>query len=395
MKRFTSLLAGAAAAAAMCVGAVLPAAAQADTIEIGVIAPMTGRNAVQGKDIVQGIKLAVERVNNGYDVPMMDGSTVTVGPDDMGGKIKLIVEDTESRPASALAAVRKLVNADKVPVVLGVLSSGICVPTGNFTNENKVVQIAAACTSPKLRDYGPYFFDVMGLDNLMGQALGEFAYDDTGGAKKYASFVANNPFGVGMEIQGCKKIEELGGECVTKVRYRQGKSDYRADLRRVMDKDPDAIMYTAYGTDARLILKQAYELGIDVSKNWYADYPTLWINEISETPQIGEGIKGTRAGVYDDFYNDVYAEAYEKAFGETPSTAFGGYAYDSAMLIALAIKKAGASTSDAIKDALRPVSVDYRGVSGNKKFDEDGMQVNERYARLIVKDGKLEPYEDD
>src|SRR5690625_1525233 len=137
MKHLTSILAGTAAAAAMLLGtAAIPAMAQDNTIEVGVISPLTGRNAVQGEDIVRGIKLAVKRINNGYEVPMEDGSTVKVGPDKLGGKIKLIIEDTESRPASALSAVRKLVNADHVPVVLGVLSSGICVPTGHFTNQN-------------------------------------------------------------------------------------------------------------------------------------------------------------------------------------------------------------------------------------------------------------------
>lgn len=394
MKHLTSILAGTAAAAAMLLGtAAIPAMAQDNTIEVGVISPLTGRNAVQGEDIVRGIKLAVKRINNGYEVPMEDGSTVRVGPDKLGGKIKLIIEDTESRPASALSAVRKLVNADHVPVVLGVLSSGICVPTGHFTNQNKVVQISAACTSPELRKIGPYFFDVLGLDSLMGQALGKFAYEDSGQAKTFASFVANNPFGVGMEIQGCKKLDELGGQCVTKVRYRQGKSDYRADLRRTEAKHPDAVMFTAYGTDARLILKQAYELGIKVNKNWYADYPSLWSNEIAKTPEIGEGIKGLRPGLVTDFYKDEYGDAYKKAYGEGPTTAFGGYAYDSTILTALAIMKAKAHTSDAIKDNLRPVSKTYKGVTGDKAFDKDGMQVTEQYSKVIFKDGKLQPYE--
>src|SRR5699024_7997560 len=152
MKRLTAIIAGAATALLLGSAVMLPAMAQDDTIEIGVIAPLTGRNAVQGKDIVQGIKLAVQRVNEGYDVPQEDGSTIRVDPEALGGKIELIVEDTESRPESAVDAVRKLVNVDKVPLVLGVLSSGVCVPTGPFTNKNKVVQIAAACTSPKLRE---------------------------------------------------------------------------------------------------------------------------------------------------------------------------------------------------------------------------------------------------
>lgn len=375
----------------LCIGFVPNASAQSGELDLGVITPLTGRNAVQGQDILRGIQLAAKRINAGYAVPLKNGQSEKVGPGLLGKSVKLKVEDTESRPASAMDSVRKLVNVDKVPVVLGVLSSGIAVPTGQFTNSNHVIEIVSSATSPQLRSIGPYFFSAMGLDNLMGQALGKFAMQDSGG-KRFASFVANNPFGVGMEIQGCKALEAQGGQCVTKVRYEQGKSDYRPELRRLMSQHPDGVLFTAYGTDARLILQQAYELGIDVSKNWYADYPTLWSNEIKDHPEVGEGIKGLKVGVSGDFYNTTYAKPYKKAFGQDPTTAFGAYAYDSMMLAALAIDKAGSTKPDAVRKALIEVSQNYNGVTGDKSFDQDGMQKTEDYQQVIYHDGKLVPY---
>jgi branched-chain amino acid transport system substrate-binding protein len=385
-KRFTHLAAGAAAAL------FLAGPVSAADIKIGVLVPLTGTSAIQGKDISRGIQLAVERINKGYDLHMKDGSTVKVGPQALGGKIKLVIEDTESRPASALDAMRKLVNVDKVPVVLGILSSGVCVPTGQFAQQSKVVEICSSSTSPELRKIGPYLFSTMGLDDLMGKAIADFAHDDSG-AKTYASLVTNNPFGVGMEIQSCKQLEgKESGKCVTKVRYDEGKSDYNADLRRTVSQKPGAVLFTAYGADARLMLQEAYQQGIQVATNWYADYPSLWITDIQKTPQIGEGIKGLEPGSAGPAY-DAYAAAYKKAFGEAPTSVFGSYAYDSAMLVALAIKKAGASTSDAVRNALIPVSQTYAGVTGDKAFDKDGMQKTESYRRVIVKDGKLVPYQ--
>src|SRR5699024_1231395 len=130
-----------------------------------------------------------------------------------------------------------------------------------------------------------------------------------------------------------------------------------------------------------------------ISPNWYAGYPTLWSNEIADIPEVGEGIKGLRPGDKDEFFTTEYADAYEKAFGEKPTTAIGGYAYDSTMLTALAIVKAGNATSDGIKDALTPVSIDYKGVTCSKDFDEDGMQKEERYSKVIFHDVKLQPYD--
>lgn len=389
MKKELTHLAAGATTALFLAGLISPASA-AD-IKIGVLVPLTGFSAIQGKDISRGIQLATDRINKGTDIPLKDGSSVRVDPKTLGGKIQLIVEDTESRPASALDAMRKLVNVDKVPVVLGILSSGVCVPTGQFAQKAKVVEICSSSTSPELRKIGPYLFSTMGLDDLMGKALTDFVHEDSG-AKNFAILTANNPFGVGMEIQPCKQLEEkYAGKCITKVRYEEGKSDYNADLRRTVSQNPDAVLFTAYGADARLMLQEAYQQGIQVSKNWYADYPSLWITDIAKTPQIGDGIKGLEPGSAGPAYQ-AYSADYKKAFGENPTSVFGSYAYDSAMLVALAIKKAGTSSSDAVRDALTPVSQTYAGVTGDKAFDQDGMQKTESYRHVIAKNGQLVPY---
>ncbi|MEX1081855.1 MAG: ABC transporter substrate-binding protein [Halofilum sp. (in: g-proteobacteria)] len=105
-------------------------AAQAQQpIEIGVITSSTGTNAVQGEDLRRGIQLAIDRVNAGYEVPMKAGSR-WLDPGLLDGRnIEPLVEDTESRPASAMDATRKLINGDDVEVSLGEFASGLTVPS--------------------------------------------------------------------------------------------------------------------------------------------------------------------------------------------------------------------------------------------------------------------------
>lgn len=387
---FASIAAAGMLAGGLCATAPM-ALASTKSVDIGVITPLTGRNAVQGQDILRGIQLAAKRINAGYAVPLNNGKTEHVGPGLLGGKVKLIVQDNESRPASAMDSVHKLINVNQVPIILGAYSSGIAVPTGQFANKSHVIDIAAGSTSPQLSKIGPYFFDVIGLDNLMGRALGRFAMADAH-TKRFASIVPNNPFGVGMEIEACKAIKAEGGQCVTKVRYQQGKSDYRPELNRLMSQHPGAVLFTAYGTDSRLILQQAYELGINVAKNWYADYPTMWTGQIHKHPQVGEGIKALTVGASSDFYQSQYAKPYKAAYGQGPTTAFGGFAYDSMMLAAMAVQKAGSTNPDKVAKALMAVSREYRGVTGDKAFDKNGMQKTEQYKEVIFKNGKLVDY---
>lgn len=371
----------------------VPAQAADNPIKIGVITPLTSTNAVQGEDILRGIKLAVKRVNNGYAIPMMDGSKKKLGPGLLGGrKVKLVVEDTASRPKAAIDAVRKLINVDNVEIILGAYSSGITVPTGQYSNDNGVIQIGIGSTSPALADIGPYFFNIIGTDKLMGRALAEFAYKDSG-VKKFTSIAPNNPFGVGLEIQACKRLKELGGKCVTTARYKLKKSDYRPIIQAAFRGEAKAGFFTAYGTEARLILRQMYEMGMELPKGWYAPYPTMWSNEISKISVVGEGIKGLRVGPSGEFYQSEYAQAYKKAYGEPPTTAFGAYGYDAAMVAMLAIQKAGKVDAEALQKALQKVADNYKGVTGDTSFDEKGMQVSETYQPVIYKNGELQPYE--
>lgn len=371
---------------------ITPSAYAQDTVDIGMFTSLTGQSAIVGQDMQRGVEMAINRVNEGYDVPMKDGSTRTLGPGVSGSEINLIVEDAESRPQGAMDAVRKLVNVDDVPVVLGEYSSGLTLPTGQFTNENGVVQISIGANSPRLREIGPFFFDMIGLATLQGPAMVDLA-EEAVDAQTFATFMPNNPYGVGVEMAVCEAAEERGGECVATVRYEEQKSDYRAELQQVGAPEPDAIIFFAYGADAQLVLRQAYELGLDTADKWFGTEVSNWVNEVSENPEIAEGIRGIEHDVGGDFYDEQYAGPYEEAYGEPPLTVFGGYGYDAAMIAALAIEEAGSTDADAIREAIPQVAETYQGVTGDKSVDEDGMQVNEDYAVLIYKDGELQPYE--
>src|SRR5699024_7808149 len=209
------------------------------------------------------------------------------------------------------------------------------------------------------------------------------------------SLVSNNPFGVGIELTSCKEIADLGGKCVAKLRYHMHKNDYRPivqTLKRHLKKG-QAVLFSGYGTEARLILRQAYQMGIQDKSNWYSDFPTMWSNEIAEMTKVGTGIKGLSLRGKSSIYKDVYAIPYKKQFGTKPTTAFGGFAYDSAMLAALAVQKAGSNDPTAIAKALHEVSRNYLGVTGDVTFDQDGMRKTATYAKKIFKDGKLQHYQ--
>lgn len=367
------------------------APASAEDVKLGMITPLTGASSVVGVDMQRGAELAMKRVQEGYAVPQKSGDAIKIGPGLLGGSASLIVEDDESRPPAAMDAVRKLVNVDKVPIIIGEYSSGRTLPTGQFTNENRVLQISTGANSPTLRDIGPYFFSAIGLATAEGPELVKLAQKLTG-AKKIATLFPNNPYGVGVEIATCDAAKTMGAECVAKVRYEEQKTDYRPELRQLTAPNPDAVIFFAYGADATLILRQAYEMKLDAANKWIGTEVSNWEADVKDTPEIAEGIRGIEHAVGGEFYENEYVKPYTAAYGEPPLSAFGAFAYDGTMLAALAINKAGSTDPDALRAAMIEVSKNYKALTGDMTLDNDGMRLTQDYGTFIFKDGKLQPY---
>jgi branched-chain amino acid transport system substrate-binding protein len=102
---------------------------------------------------------------------------------------------------------------------------------------------------------------------------------------------------------------------------------------------------------------------------------------------------GARFKHYQEAYWKKFGAAYQKMYQRpVMQTAFGAYAYDATWIAALALKLAGSTKTDEIAKALHKVSKEYEGITGDKSFDQDGMQVIEYYQRMVYQDGRLVPY---
>ncbi len=362
-------------------GRSFPASA-AEPLVIGAVNPLSGTNAVQGRDMKRGQELALDEINAAGGIN--------------GRPLEIIWEDTESNADKGMQAVRKLVEKDNVPLIIGAYSSAVSLPTGKWTNSKKVIQISVASTAPELRNIGPYFFNVIGLDEVMGIKLAEFAIES--GAQTYASIVVDNPFGLGIETWTAKTIEKAGGQWIEALRYKENQSDYKPVIKKLFARNPEVVFFTAYGTDAELIMAQAFEMGLKPSKGWYAAYMTMWYHDV--IPKTAEGVKGVVVGRHGGPRFKHYQEAYWKKFGpvyqklyQRPvmQTAFGAYAYDATWIAALALKRAEGSNPDDIVKALHQVGMAYDGATGDKSFDQDGMQVIEYYQPMVYQEGRLAP----
>jgi branched-chain amino acid transport system substrate-binding protein len=337
-----------------------------EDIKVGVLITYTGGLGPIGEGMANGAKLAEMEINN---KGIIKGSNVT-----------LIIEDTGTDPAKAAEAARKLIDFDKVQVIIGGVGSSETLAVAPYAEKSKVVMISPSSTNLKITDAGDYIFRVVPSDLLQGEAIASLALVEN--YTTAATLVENNDYGIGMEDVFKKHFT---GQ-VTSIRYEKGKGDYRTEIESIKKADPDVIIYVGYPADASVILKQAGELGL--KKKWIAAEgiadPVMFDN--ADVARQMEGMLLTTPGRSEQdekedaafqYFATLYKQTYGKDYGIYSDTE-----YDAVMLAAYAIAEVG-NNGTAIKDALPGISKTYKAVTGDKTFDENG-DVGGSYKVLEV-----------
>jgi branched-chain amino acid transport system substrate-binding protein len=218
-------------------------------IKIGAIVPLTGNFATYGEPVRDGMLLAAEEINSKGSIK--------------GNIIKLIIEDDAGDPKTAVNAFTKLAEADKVPLVLGPLSSGASLATAPVAEGAKVVQISTLAGIPELSKAGDYIFRIypsseVGARFAANEAIKKFS------PKKVAVMYMNNPFGQTAQKIYIDTAIKVGIEVVAVESFSDGESDFRTQLSKVKERAPDVLFCSAYWGEGSKILVQMQEFGLNI-----------------------------------------------------------------------------------------------------------------------------------
>ncbi len=340
------------------------------TVTIGAVLPLTGDNATLGADQQRGVELAVDRVNASGGV--------------LGKRLAVDVEDSEGGAAPSVTAATKLVEVNKVPVVIGEYSSGNTIAMGQYLQQQGVVHINGGSSSPDIARLGSYSFSTIGLDTLSGTFAARQLYQQ--GKRTIALMGPNNAYGTGLLSAIERAFTAEGGRVVTTVLYAESQPDYRTELQRIQALKPDAVAYTAYGKDAQTINRDAFQLGMDPG-SFYGIYLSQDIAD--SDPQATNGQTGMDTN-YIGPNGSQYEAAYKARYGFDFKTAYSGYMYDAVTLAAKAIDEARSTDPAAVRRALLAIGKQgFDGATGAIRFDADGQRVEQPYIHVRAVDGKV------
>lgn len=249
-------LSGAAAIALAAIGG--DAAAQQKEIKIGVIYDLTGPFAAGGSEAAQiGTRTLIDYYNERGGVK--------------GYKINAIYADAQSKAEVAIAEAERLLNQEKVDLILGVYSSAHCVPMAQKVNAAKKFMWATVCTaSAVFKDKGlEYVFRPQVHTDQFGAAsctfLGERSREKLGLEPKdlkVAIIYEDGPYGAGVAAGNEETCKKLGMQIVLKEGYAASAPDLSSLVTKLRRARPDVILHTGYNPDITLFLRQAKEQGL-------------------------------------------------------------------------------------------------------------------------------------
>jgi len=344
-----------------------------DAIKVGVMEPLTGANAGGGELEKKGIELAHK-----------------LYPEVNSKKIELIIDDNKSDKVEAATVATRLVNNDKVSVILGSYGSSLSMAAGSVVKAAKVPAIGPSPTNPLVTQGNEFYFRVCFIDPFQGKVMADYAYNKLGARKVAVIQEISNDYAVGLSKFFQDEFKKLTGDPNSIIRvsnYNTGDQDFTAQLTNIQSTKPDVIFAPGNFTESALLIKQARQLGIT----------TQFLGGDSwETPDFlsvgGKAVEGTILSTHFAPEKAITAEstkfieAYKKEYNESPS-AFSALGYDAYLLAYQTIQKAGSEPLK-IQQALLATK-DFQGVTGVINFDENRNAIKGAYIKT-VKDGKLQ-----
>lgn len=340
------------------------------TLTIGALLPLTGDAAVYGVAIKNGIELAVERLNANGGVA--------------GKPLRVIYEDDRGQASAGVSGMRKLIDVDKVHVVIGGAMSSVCAAIAPLAQTSRVVLISPTASAPALSNAGPYFFRIWPSDLADGEFMAVAARDRLD-LRRVSILYVNTEYGTGIEQVFRREFEKRQGIIVSSEGYPLGATDFRAQLTKIRSLRPDALYLPGYYQEVAGILRQMRELGVRTK--------ILGVNSFHD-PRLLAIARDTAEGAiftYPTYESDspdpkvaAFVEAYRQRYGQTPDP-FAAQGYDALQLLAAAWSK-GATTAEDIRRVLSETK-DFPGVAGPITFV--GSDVMKPLRLMTVQQGRF------
>ena len=355
---------------ALGIGLLAGQAMAADAVKIGMVTTLSTKAGYLGEDIRDGFKLAI---------------------DEEGGKlggvaVELLVDDDGRKPDKGKQIAERFMKSDGVKLMTGIVFSNVAMAVVPKVLREDVIYLSANAAPSQLagKNCHPNYFSVSYQNDNLDEVVGQYVTD--AGYNNVYLIAPNYPAGKD-HLAGFKRYYKgaIAGEVYTKL----GQADYAAELAALRAAKPDSVFFFLPGGMGINFLKQYSQA--ELNKTIPVFGPAFSFDE-RLLAAVGDAALGVVNGSQwthdlDNQANQAFVTNFRKTYGRTP-TLYASQGYDTARLIASALKSVNGDLSNlqAVRDALK--KADFASVRGDFKFGPNQHPIQDLYVREVVKDAE-------
>jgi branched-chain amino acid transport system substrate-binding protein len=349
-------------------------------IKVGLMAPLTGVAAGNGKEAVEGFNLYFAE----------KGKTIA------GREIEILVEDDASNPNTALQKARRLVEESKADFLIGNVLANTGIAVAEYASTSGVPYFIPIIAADDLtqRKRIPNVIRVAGFAaSQLSRPLADYAYKKRN-FRKVVTIAQDYTFGHEQCGGFAQTFSQLGGEIPLQLWNPLNTADFGPYLAQIQALKPDAVFASELGADGNRFLKQWSAFGL---KDSIALLGAVNLTDQAVIRTLGAEAEGVITSAHYAEGNDApatkaFVETYLKAYDRLPSLMSFSF-YSAAIWLAEAIKKVDGKVEDrpAFLKAVREVVLTDSPLGRPVHLDEYGNPIYDIFIREVKRrpDGRL------
>lgn len=336
-----------------------------DKIQLGVGTDLTNAIPEFGKDIANGVALAIDDVNAAGGIK--------------GFQVEDTVSDDRCTGADATTVASQFASNPQIVAVVGHICSGATIAAAEVYEKARIPMMSPSATNALLTSQGYTVFNrVAGSDAVQGKVDAYYMYKVLG-FKKIAILHDNQLYGQGLAQVVEKEFTGLGGTVITVQGINPQDQDFRPVLTPLAAESPDAIFFGGYVQQAVLLVPQKNDVGLQ-NVAFFSDDGIYGPDFIKGAGDAAEGVYASfpfaaqqtaDVAAAQDKAQKAFLDAYKAKFGVDPMGPYHFHAYDSARLLMQAIDAVAVVDKDGnlvidreeLIKAIRQIK-DYAGLTG-------------------------------
>lgn len=302
--------------------------ASSQPFRIGMSVSLTGFNAAVGKELLNGLNVWVDMINNRTGI-----YSGRQQPGLLGRRVELLTTDDQSNPQTALTIYQRLMTQEKVDLVIPPYGSGSTGVVAPIAEREKYAFVGVSAGSETIYKQGLKYM-VMATTPTSRYLAGVPEVIQSAGYTSAYMLTLNNPATVDMASFMSGEFNKRGWKILGDDKFENGTKDFTASLSKIKQANPDVVILHAFGVDASTIMRQAKEQ--QLSAKMYALASGAWRDDVfvnavgapNAECLIGDqhssqsfSFKGTKE--FTEAYQAKFGAAATAGSGSDPSSAWG------------------------------------------------------------------------